>query len=133
MTVASTWKSLPPWAKGLVAIAILVALYFALWKPLKRFIEKERAKARSKKYESNGSGFNPAIVAAQIYDAVYNNDWFGFSEDEERIKEVLLSIPSGHINDVAQAYQELYNKVLQEDVVAALGDDEWNAVKQLFN
>jgi len=126
------WNSLPTWARGVVVVVLLAALYFVAWKPLKRELEKAKAKARLNNFGPDGDGFNAGTPAAELYDAIYNNDPLGWTEDETRIVNTLKNLSPQHVAAVAAAYLGLYDKVLQEDVIAALDAAEWNQVKHLF-
>ena len=55
--------------------------------------------------------------AAQIYDAFYDNDWFGFSEDETKAVNALLSVPTPLVPQLSALYFSLYAKNMKEDFV----------------
>lgn len=71
-------------------------------------------------------------AAATIYDAFYNNDWFGWTEDEERAIRTLLPIPKSLIPDLADIYYKLYKKILKEDFIKYLSDEEYRQVSDKF-
>lgn len=138
-TISNTWKSLPGYGKLIIIAVMIVALYFVAWNPLKKFINKQKVKARLHEFEKNsiqlpdGGSINPGNLAAEVYDAIWNNDWFGWTEDETRIVDALNKIPKQYISFVEDAYASLYEKVMREDVINALSAEEWNSLKSLFD
>lgn len=58
---------------------------------------------------------NLVDVAEGIYDAFYNNDWLGLSEDEETAVNELKKVPKQYIKQLADIYMQLYNKNLYND------------------
>jgi hypothetical protein len=125
MNLSAFWKSLPGWAKGVVVVVVIAALYFALWNPLKIFFAKQKAKAKQKEYDAqqitlpNGATFNAGSVAAEVFAAFYDND--------------IQGVPAQYIGAVESAYLSMYNKVLRDDLLSFLSASQWNSVKHLFN
>jgi len=71
-------------------------------------------------------------AAANIYDAFYNNDWFGWTEDEERAIRTILPVPKSLIADLSDIYFRLYKKILKEDFIRFLSDEEFRQVSDKF-
>ena len=71
-------------------------------------------------------------VAAEIYDAFYNADWFGWTEDEERAMLAIVNVPKSQISKLEDIYYKLYKKVLRNDFIKYLSPDQWLAIKYLF-
>jgi len=70
---------------------------------------------------------NLGQVAQEIYDAFYNNDWFGSTEDEEAAIAAVKRVPP------QQTYAQLFSKDLRSDFVKFLDSDEFQQVAYLFN
>jgi len=69
--------------------------------------------------------YNLALKASIIYDSFYNNDIFGWSENEARASQTLFSVPKKLVPLLAKYYKTLYGKVLQHDFVKFLREDQW--------
>lgn len=142
-----TWDNIPGWGQFAIIGGTLVVGGIAVKKGLNRFSERKRLKEQEKLFKqsqvpvsiTDGKGqvvtvtLNTATAATKIYDAIYNNDAFGWTEDETTIVNTLKAIPKAYIPDVVVNYKTLYKKNLQEDVVKALDQDEWQKVDHLFN
>jgi len=76
---------------------------------------------------------NLAQVSQEIYDAFYNNDWFGSTEDEEAAIAAVKRVPKQLIPQLTQTYAQLFNKDLRSDFVKYLSTDEFEQVAYLFN
>lgn len=76
---------------------------------------------------------NLAQVSQEIYDAFYNNDWFGSTEDEEAAIAAVKRVPKQLIPQLTQTYAQLFNKDLRSDFVKYLSTDEFQQVAYLFN
>lgn len=76
---------------------------------------------------------NLADVADGIYDAFYNNDWFGITEDEETAVNELKKVPKLYIKQLADVYRELHNKNLYNDFRRFLSADYYKTVSTLLN
>jgi len=75
---------------------------------------------------------NLASVAGEVNDALYNNDWFGATEDETRAVNAVKSVPAAYIPQLEATYLQLYNKDLRADLLKYLGSNEWNSISYLF-
>ena len=145
--VRQTWNGLPPIAQGVIGTGLLVGAGLVTAKQVRNYNERQRLKKAQKVFdESNklitvtdGGGnqvtvtINTAVTATKIHDAIYNNDTFGWTEDETAIVNALKVVPKVYIPDVENKYMTLYGKNLQQDVIAALDADEWDKVEHLFN
>lgn len=76
---------------------------------------------------------NISAIANQIYDALYNNDWFGSSEDEEAAIAAVKQVPKGLIKALKEQYAKDYSKDLQADLIKYLSADEFQQIAYLFN
>lgn len=77
-------------------------------------------------------GFDPEQAAMKLYTAMYENDWvfnLGMTEDEKTIQQVLTSM--GNEVDLVltfDAYNQLYQRNLVNDLVDSLRESEWAPV-----
>jgi hypothetical protein len=71
-------------------------------------------------------------AATTIYNAFYQNDWFGFTEDRPKAMTALENVPNSLIGDLSQVYFQLYGKNLKEDFSKYLSADQWNQVSPKF-
>jgi hypothetical protein len=71
---------------------------------------------------------NLGAVANEIYDAFYRNDWFGYSEDEDRAISALQSIPKELTPLLANEYAK-HGKNLYEDFTKFLSSSDYAKVK----
>lgn len=76
---------------------------------------------------------NLAQVSQEIYDAFFNNDWFGSTEDEAAAIAAVKRVPKQLIPQLTQTYAQLFNKDLRSDFVKYLSTDEFEQVAYLFN
>lgn len=76
---------------------------------------------------------NLATKAGEIYDALYNNDPFGWTEDETRAVNTVKTVPPALIPQLEQTYAQLYSKDLRADLIAFLDSDEYDKISYLFN
>lgn len=65
---------------------------------------------------SNGSQstktINLNLIAQSIYDAVNNNDWLGFTEDEDEMIDQIKQVPKNLIPQLADEYAKISKKGL---------------------
>lgn len=86
---------------------------------------------------SGGSGtgssgrINLMEIAQGIYDAFYQNDWLGVSEDEEKAMALLINVPDEYINDLASAYSAIKGKGkdLRADFRRLLNNTQYELVR----
>jgi hypothetical protein len=76
---------------------------------------------------------NLATKAGEIYDALYNNDPFSWTEDETRAVNVVKTVPPALISQLEQTYAQLYSKDLRADLISFLDSDEYDKISYLFN
>lgn len=76
---------------------------------------------------------NLATKAGEIYDALYNNDPFGWTEDETRAVNTVKTVPPSLIPQLETTYAQLYTKDLRADLIAFLDSDEYDKISYLFN
>ena len=120
---------------------------FIGYKAYKKYKEQRELKKRLNLYAAAQTGYqvttpggvvvnttiNLASKAGEIYDALYNNDWFGATEDETRAVNVVKTVPLQLIPQLEQQYATLYSKDLRADLINFLDSDEWEKISYLFN
>lgn len=132
----SALKSIPPVAWIVGGVLVLVGGGAAI-RSLNKAAERRRA---LKAYQQSqvtgaspgGSGqpvtVNLAQKAGEIYDAFYNNDWFGWTEDEDRAIAALMSVPKEYVKDLANLYNSLHSENLYTDFTKFLSSDDYSKV-----
>lgn len=139
-----TWYGWIPMPVRVVGIAL--GLYGG-YRLISREVDRVRTEKRKRQLEntqvnyvytdasgqSQVSTVDVGTVAAGIYDSFYNNDWFGYTEDEERAMRLLLGVPRESIPALEDIYFQLYQKILREDFIDYLSSEEWDRVKHMFS
>lgn len=72
-----------------------------------RDIEKGSIPSTPTNNSSYAQTTNLSVDALQLYTAFFDNDLFGYSEDEESAIEVLKRVPDKQIPDLAKAYEKI--------------------------
>lgn len=141
--IQKLWNDSP----ALVKLAVYGAGAFILYRVGKKAYDQYQLKQRLKQYQQNqiqyqvntggGTGvtqtINLASVAGEVYDSFYNNDPFGWTEDETRAVNAVKTVPKAFIPQLEQTYLQLYGKDLRADLLGFLDSDEWNVISSLFN
>lgn len=87
--------------------------------------------------QGSGTGvttnLNLSLIAGNIYDAFYNNDFFNWTEDETRAINELKKVPKPYISQLSQIYSNTYQKNLQNDFIEFCDSDEMEKINYLFN
>ena len=129
-------KSVPPVAWIVGGVIVLIGGGAAI-RSLNKAAERRSA---LKAYQQSqvtgaspgGSGqpvtVNLAQKASEIYDAFYNNDWFGWTEDEDRAIAALMSVPKEYVKDLANLYNSLHSENLYSDFTKFLSSDDYSKV-----
>lgn len=136
-------KELPPQQKFfllLLGIGGATVTYFSVKKIMKNAKAKKLQKKLFERYQEsitiNDQGtaqqVNFSIKAGVIYDSFYNNDVFGFTENEDRAIETLLSIPKQYVKTLAKYYFDLYGKILQNDYIKFCRESQYQKIKHYF-
>ncbi len=139
----TNWHNWIPIPVKVVGTALIL---FGGYRLIQKQVDKQKTRKRKREIEdstvqyfytdSKGqqqySNIDLGTIAAGIYDSFYNNDWFGWSEDEERAMRLLLSVPREFIPDLENTYTSLYGEILREDFVRFLSDDEFQRIQQMF-
>jgi hypothetical protein len=76
---------------------------------------------------------NLLTIRDKIYDAFYNADWAGITEDEETAINTLLLVPGSRIGQLSALYKTAYNKDLRNDFIKFLSNTEYKRVQSLLN
>lgn len=132
------WKELPIWVK-IIIIAVLAVLIFILTRNLIVYIKKVKAEnILNNSIATGGTGagaysVNFGSVAQRIYACFYENDWFGWTEDEEGAIVALNDVPKPFIPQLKKAYFDLYNKDLNADFTKYLSTSNYSRVQNQFN
>jgi len=141
--IKKLWNDTP----ALVKIAVYGAGAFIAYRVGKKFYDQYQLKQRLKQYQqqnvqynvNTGTGpgvvqsVNLASVAGEVYDSFYNNDPFGWTEDETRAVNAVKTVPKAYIPQLEQTYLQLYGKDLRADLLSFLDSDEWSQISFLFN
>ena len=139
-------KAIPAPVKTVVTIATVGALGFIIYKQVKKQIEKANLKKRLQNYSASSipvlyttpggaavtQNVNVSSAAAEIYDALFNNDWFGATEDEARATAAVKTIPAPYNKNLQDEYSTLYTRDLKADLVKYISTDQWNSISYLF-
>lgn len=72
---------------------------------------------------------NLSQISTEIYDAFWNNDYFGVTEDEEAAIAALKQVPKEYVNSLALVYNRMYDKNLREDFKFYLSNEQYQEVK----
>jgi len=136
------WKKAPVPVK----LAVYGLAAWLIYRNGRRIFDKIKLRQRLQTYQAGNvavnyqlpSGqtvtqpINLANVAGEVNDAFYNNDWFGWSENETRAVNAVKTVPAAYIPQLEATYLQLYNKDLRADLLKYLGSDEWNSISYLF-
>jgi hypothetical protein len=126
-------------------------LFWFLWPIVKKWRSQQAALSETNQHEQsehtvptinipNYSGYEPTItintyqIAVGIYDAFYNNDWFGWTEDEQTAIRLALSVPKSLMNEVASKYAQKTDKgrSIYEDFQRFLKPEDFARVASHF-
>jgi len=141
--IVQSWNTLPAPAQLGIVVVGGFSLYKTVVQPQIDKWKIRRDQRKEKKYNvpvvvTNGDGtgyrqtINLATSAGIIYDAFYNNDPMGWTEDETRAIAELKKIPQGMIPQLTEAYREVYSKDLKKDFIKFVDSDEWEKIDYLF-
>jgi len=142
-SIKQLWNDTPAIAK----IAIFGVTAFVAYRVGKNFYDKAQIRKKLKQYQQSqiqynviGPGgqaaaqtVNLSSVAGEVYDSFYSNDWFGWTEDEERAINAVKTVPKTFIPQLEQTYLQLYGKDLRADLLNFLSSSEWSQISYLFN
>ena len=142
-SIKQLWNDTPAIAK----IAIFGVGAFVAYRVGKNFYDKAQIRKKLKQYQQSqiqynvvGPGgqqaaqtVNLSSVAGEIYDSFYSNDWFNWTEDEERAINAIKTVPKTFIPQLEQTYFQLYSKDLRADLLNFLSSSEWSQISYLFN
>ena len=76
---------------------------------------------------------NLVTIASLIYDAFYNSDIFGFTEDEAKAIAELKKVPKTKIALLASLYNANTGKDLRKDFIRFLNADQYAKVSSLLS
>ena len=142
-SIKKLWDDSPAIAK----IAIYGLGAFITYRIGRKIYDQYQLKQRLKLYQQQNISFNVttggssgvmqnlnlASIAGEINDSFYNNDPFGWTEDETRAVNAVKQVPKAYIPQLEQTYLQLYQKDLRADLLQYLDQDEWNQISYLFN
>ena len=140
--IKDTWNSIPPIAQTI----IIIGGGWLAYKKGKKVMDRIKMRKDVESYSAssvpvivtqNGqqitSNINLRDIASQIYDAFFNNDWFGWTEDEQRAAETIAKVPKAYIKQLMVEYNKAYNRNLHDDMVKYLSPSQYNLISFLFN
>jgi len=142
-SIKQLWNDTPAIAK----IAIFGVGAFVAYRVGKKVYDKAQIRKKLKQYQQSqiqynviGPGgqqaaqtVNLSSVAGEVYDSFYSNDWFNWTEDEERAINAVKTVPKTFIPQLEQTYLQLYGKDLRADLLNFLSSSEWSQISYLFN
>jgi len=142
-SIKQLWNDTPAIAK----IAIFGVGAFVAYRIGKKVYDKAQIRKKLKQYQQSqiqynviGPGgqqaaqtVNLSSVAGEVYDSFYSNDWFNWTEDEERAINAIKTVPKTFIPQLEQTYLQLYGKDLRADLLNFLSSSEWSQISYLFN
>lgn len=111
------------WMAGIIATGGAVYSGRVLYNHIKRKNDLEQKYCGS---------LNISQVATEIYDALWNNDWLGVTEDEEAAIDAILQVPKSCIPSLAMVYNKMYDKNLREDMKFYLSNEQYEEIKHLL-
>lgn len=76
---------------------------------------------------------NLLTIRDKIYDAFYNADWAGLTEDEETAINTLLLVPKTRIPQLSILYKAAFNKDLRNEFIKFLSNTQYKRVQSLLN
>jgi len=140
--IKKLWEDSP----AVVKVAIYGAGAFVLYTVGRKLWDDYQIRKRVKLYQQQNVGFNVqqpglppaaqqinlASVATEIHDSLYNSDWFGWTEDEERAIAAVKTVPKAYIPNLEAVYLQLFGKDLRADLLSYLSGDEWSQISYLF-
>ena len=141
--IKNVWNKTPDVAK----VLIYVGIGFLAYKQGAKIYKNYKIKKKIKEQEASivptiivdtttgqqvAININISALANQIYDALYNNDWFGSTEDEAAAITAVKQVPKGLIKALKEQYAKDYTKDLQADLIKYLSVDEFQQIAYLF-
>jgi len=89
-------------------------------------------------YAQNATSINLSVIAKAIYNAIYDNDWFGSTEDEDEMIAQIKKVPKNLIPKLAMEYATISSKgrTLQEEYIKYISASElkstgvWDLINQ---
>jgi hypothetical protein len=147
------WQRLPWQAQGGIILVAAGGTFLIGRKHYKEWKRKRDLKKMQQLYAStnipittavtsaNGvtgyaqSTINLATISDTIYDAFYNNDPMGWTEDEVKAADALSKVPKQYLTALADVYAQAHGKNLRQDFIKFVSDNptEWNKVRDYFN
>ncbi|MEN7547824.1 hypothetical protein AAG747_07885 [Rapidithrix thailandica] len=124
-------EGIPPlvW-KALLGAGVVFVGYQVVRKVQKREQEKKFDRA----YGSDTTLGRAAVYASRYYSAMWENDFFGWSEDEEELFGTTRDMAQAGVSfgEVTEAYRMRYGKDLLKNIQSALSPSEFGKFRQLL-
>jgi len=141
--IKNVWNKTPDVAKVLIYVGIGFLAYKQGAKIYKNYKIKKKIKEQQESIvptviidtttgQQVAININISALANQIYDALFNNDWFGGTEDEAAALSAVKQVPKGLIQALKEQYAKDYSKDLQADLIKYLSVDEFQQIAYLF-
>lgn len=131
------FKKLNPYVKLILILAAIIGaflLFRYIYVTVKKAREEKMLKDAVGTYSTGGATVvvNYGSVAQQIYNAFWNNDWFGWTEDEQAAIIALNNVPKPFIPQLKDTYYSIYGKNLNDDFVKYLSPEDYAKVQTLL-
>jgi hypothetical protein len=117
--------------KGLIIVAGSLATLAGGYFLTQHILKKVKANNTEKGSLEQGT---PANYAKRLRMAMFENDWFGWSEDEAEIFSIYTEIPTkSMVNKVHNAYYNLYNARIETHLQRSLNSAEFKKLTSIIN
>lgn len=132
------WNETPIWLK-IVVMVILAIIAFVVGRKLVVYYKKVQAENLLSSTLATGSvngqpfSVDYGSISQRIYAAFYENDWLGWTEDEEGAIIALTDCPKAFIPQLKDAYFKLYSKNLNADFTKYLSTASYSRVQNLLS
>lgn len=129
-------KEIPIWLRIVILIVLAILIFIAI-RNLMVYVKKIKAENLLNNATATGGTGSTAFstnygsVAQRIYSAFYDNDWFGWTENEEAAIVAVNDVPKAFIPQLKETYFNLYGKNLNEDCIKYLKDEYPRVQNQL--
>ncbi|MEM1134237.1 MAG: hypothetical protein AAGI07_00250 [Bacteroidota bacterium] len=129
--MASLSVSIPPQVyKMLLLTGVGVAGYLLI----KKGIHQAKSHAISNQFSSNDKNGMAARFAIRLFQAMFENDFFGLTEDEAAIFQVAKEMKAQNISFglVAKKYKDKYRRDLLKNIQSALSPQEFDNFQNIL-
>jgi len=125
-----------------------VSAAFVTYKGVKSFADKQETNRKRKLLEGQETivydvdvwggevktqTVDLGAIAVEIYDSFYQNDWFGWTENEQAAINALQKVPKANIPKLEDIYYKAFKEILRVDFVKFLTNTDFQRIKNKFN